>query len=272
MKPQLLILLFLFAILNLSAQMNSNEINFEYKVINCELYLEINASWTANCGFQVIDDSKLRICKNPDNKVLYLLEDCITVDASEYLTIMGFDSFAMTYRMKVNDSVAYTAGLCQHYYDLNGGSLVIIDNCLSIVGGIGPYDGDFPSVYYDTVLVYDTIYTYETIPVYENIAVTDTLYIDVSFTESNSPETIYTITVYPNPARDILYISIPDQSTFQDYKLEIINQAGSIIFESIIGQDIYEIALSEWSGEGLYFLQLRNPLNELIEVKKIVLW
>jgi hypothetical protein len=121
------------------------------------------------------------------------------------------------------------------------------------------------------IVVFDTVNVYDTIPVYEKIAVTDTLIINAVLTGIEPPENINTIKIYPNPAKDYLFINTGNYIDMPNYSLKIVNQIGVTVFETTVEQPLYEINLSTWSGKGIYFVNLYNSNYELIEVKKIIL-
>jgi hypothetical protein len=103
------------------------------------------------------------------------------------------------------------------------------------------------------------------------VSVTDTLIIDALLTGIAGPDNINTLKVYPNPARDYLYINTGDYSRMNGYKLKIINQLGSTVFETNVEDPLYQVNLSTWSGKGLYFIQLIDDGNMIIDIRKIIL-
>ena len=122
--------------------------------------------------------------------------------------------------------------------------------------------------------VYDTtqVTVYDTISVYNNIAVTDTLIIDVTITGLNPPENINTIKVYPNPSRDVIFIQTgKNYSSMSDYTVRIINSQSQTVFESKITQQLFEIDVSTFGQTGLYFIQIIDSTNQVIDVRKIIL-
>jgi hypothetical protein len=128
--------------------------------------------------------------------------------------------------------------------------------------------------FYDTIPIYTTTYisVYDTIPVYDSIAVTDTLIIDVTITGINPPDNFNTLKVYPNPAKDVIFIHTgKNYSSIPDYTIKIINSKGQHIFESNITEQLFEVNVSTFGQTGLYFIQLFDSVNQLIEVRKIIL-
>jgi hypothetical protein len=119
------------------------------------------------------------------------------------------------------------------------------------------------------VTVYDTIYN--TITIYDSIAVTDTLIIDVTFTGVNPPNNINTLKVYPNPTKDKVYINTGNYALMSDYRIKIINSLGQTVFENLVTQPLFEVDISAFGALGLYYIQLYDDANQLIDVRKIIL-
>lgn len=137
-------------------------------------------------------------------------------------------------------------------------------------------DTTFLTVYdtipvYDSIPVYDTIPVNDTIPVYEYISVTDTLVIDAVLTGLNPPGNLNRLKVYPNPAKDFIFINTGDYTKMDRYQLKIINQLGSVVFETRVEEPLYEVNLSSWSGMGLYFLHVIDADGKIIDIRKIIL-
>ncbi len=124
---------------------------------------------------------------------------------------------------------------------------------------------------YDTIPIYDSITVYDTIPIYDTISVTDTLFIDMTFTNISQLENKL-IKVYPNPAKEILFVDFGDSySELHDFKIDIINSIGTKVFSSDINQSLIEIDLLDFGKTGLYYLQIIKKPNEIMDTKKIVL-
>lgn len=79
------------------------------------------------------------------------------------------------------------------------------------------------------------------------------------------------ILIYPNPAKDILYIELGDNELPDGYRLTIINQIGAIVYNQQVKKSKQEIDLSNWSGYGLFYLQVIDSGGEVIGAKKIIL-
>jgi hypothetical protein len=108
--------------------------------------------------------------------------------------------------------------------------------------------------------VYDTVLT----------TVTDTLIINTTLSLP-APNNENTILIYPNPASDHITIDNGNFSAMAGYSIKIENNAGQQVFQSAINQQQFYVDLSTWSGNGLYFVQLIDPQNNTVTVRKIVL-
>ena len=145
-----------------------------------------------------------------------------------------------------------------------------------------PYDGN--CIYYDTittnVTVYETITTnvtiYDTITTnittYDTllVSVTDTLIINTSL-GLPAPNNTNAIMVYPNPANDHITIDNGNFALMSNYTLKIENSLGQQVFSSLVNQQQFYVDLNGWSGNGVYFLKLINPQNNIVTIRKIVL-
>jgi hypothetical protein len=92
-------------------------------------------------------------------------------------------------------------------------------------------------------------------------------------TQLSTPEyTKNTVTLYPNPTKGILYLSIGNSYLdFQELKLKIVNALGQVIDQIMVRNSNEEITTKNWGGSGLYFVQILNEQGEVLEIKKIIL-
>ncbi len=56
-----------------------------------------------------------------------------------------------------------------------------------------------------------------------------------------------------------------------NYTLKIENSLGQQVFSSLVNQQQFNVDLNGWSGNGVYFLKLINPQNNIVTIRKIVL-
>jgi hypothetical protein len=118
-----------------------------------------------------------------------------------------------------------------------------------------------------TTEVFDTTYVTHV----DSVSVTDTLIIEAVLTDLGPPENTNTLKVYPNPAKDYLYINTGEFELMNGYRLKIINQLGETVFDTNIEEPLYELNLSDWTGYGMYFLQVIDTEGDITEVRKIIL-
>jgi hypothetical protein len=150
-----------------------------------------------------------------------------------------------------NSSFSYTAA--DHHYP---------------VGNLNYFPGLKTKWEAGIMLVYDTT----VVIVYDTVAVTDTLIIDVTFTGNGSAVFTNTIRVYPNPTKDVVFIHTGDHyGSLSDYFVKIVNALGEQVFESAFTEQIFEINLSLFGQTGLYFIQVIDQTNQVIDIRKIIL-
>ena len=140
------------------------------------------------------------------------------------------------------------------------------------------YDTNYVTVYDTTHLtIHDTTYitisdtNYVTVYDTAYISVTDTLIIDVTLTGIAPPNNVNTLRVYPNPAKDIIYIDNGDYPTMTSYSVKIVNHIGQEVFTSAINQQSFDIDISLFGSTGLYYIQIIDSNNAIIDTRKIIL-
>lgn len=104
---------------------------------------------------------------------------------------------------------------------------------------------------------------------FETISVTDTLRISSIAGINSLPESFGDIKVYPNPAHDILNISISKPST--DYNIKIADNMGKTIYTSAMTSNNLQINLNQFTAKGLYLIQILDNTNKVLDVRKLVL-
>jgi hypothetical protein len=103
------------------------------------------------------------------------------------------------------------------------------------------------------------------------ISVTDTLVINTLITGLTPPNNSNTIKVFPNPANSHITIDFGNFESMNGYTLTISNSIGQTVYTTPINEQSSYIDLSTWSGNGIYFVQIIDTLNNTIENRKIVL-
>jgi hypothetical protein len=106
---------------------------------------------------------------------------------------------------------------------------------------------------------------------YQTITVTDTLLINMGITGFNPVTYNNTIRIFPNPANDHITIDYGNFASLSGYQLIIENSLGQQVFQTSINQQSNYLSLSNWGGNGLYFVRIIDPLGNTIDIRKIVL-
>ncbi len=186
--------------------------------------------------------------------LLIVLDEPILLD-SILLDIQGFDAWNQTFSMIVSrDSVNWK--LLDRREDTTGIFTYPIFNRKAV---------SLPDTVYTTQ--YDTVFITDP----GGVSVTDTLIIDVTLTGVDPPGIINSLRIYPNPARDYVFIETGNYMEMNGYLLRIVNQLGSIVFETSVEIPLYAVDLSSWTGTGTYYFQVIDPSGEKIETRMIIL-
>lgn len=137
---------------------------------------------------------------------------------------------------------------------------------------------------YDTVTVYNTITIHDTVHVtindtilvYDTVevlkAVSDTLLISTKLNGLSSPNNQNTIKVYPNPAKNHLFIDNGNYGLMVGYQLKVVHTSGQQVYQTYISQQLINIDLNTWLGSGTYFVYLIDPANNIKDIKKIIIY
>lgn len=88
---------------------------------------------------------------------------------------------------------------------------------------------------------------------------------------SINPFIFNSIKIYPNPASTFVFIEFGNYVMMNNYKIRISNTLGQVVYESMINQPSTTIDLSTWTGNGLYLVNIIDPLNNIIDTRKIIL-
>jgi hypothetical protein len=106
---------------------------------------------------------------------------------------------------------------------------------------------------------------------YQNITVTDTLLINMGITGYNPVTYSNIIKIFPNPTNDHLTLNYGNFASLSGYQLKIENSLGQQVFQTNITQQSDYISLTNWGGNGLYFVRIIDPQGNTIDIRKIVL-
>lgn len=154
-----------------------------------------------------------------------------------------------------------------NYSGASTGTLTInnlkLANHLQQIRAISTSGNCFDTTNVATITLSDTCINY--------ITVTDTLVINATITGINPPNNLNTIKVYPNPANTHITIDYGNFSDMNGCTLKIVNSVGQTVYTTPINQQLSYIDLSTWTGNGVYFVQIIDLLNNTIENRKIVI-
>lgn len=103
------------------------------------------------------------------------------------------------------------------------------------------------------------------------VTVTDTLLINTTITGINPPNNVNTIRVFPNPALDHVTVDFGNYGLMSGYSFRITNDLGQVVYMSPISQQSVYLSLGQWTGVGLYFVEVLDPMNQTVQVRHIVI-
>jgi len=99
-------------------------------------------------------------------------------------------------------------------------------------------------------------------------------YVDMIWGNTTSAETVHAesqLLIYPNPTNGNIYIKANNTTEGYPFRLKIINQAGSIVYESNINDTLTGIDLSRMVCDGLYFVQMIDSGGSVIDTQRIIM-
>jgi hypothetical protein len=180
---------------------------------------------------------------------------------------MNFPSNSSYYQGSLDDIAIYGRALSQSEITqlYNGGSCLFVDT-IRQTQTVTIYDTTRITVH-DTITIVQNSILYDTI----HISVTDTLLINMHLTGIAAPNNVNEFKVYPNPAKTHIEVNTGNYAYMNGYSLRFINTLGQIVFSSLINQQVYDIDLSGWSGNGVYVMEILNAGNGVVSTKKIIL-
>jgi len=79
------------------------------------------------------------------------------------------------------------------------------------------------------------------------------------------------ISIYPNPSNDHITIDAGDLTTMNGYSIKIEDAQGQQVFQNAVNQQQFNIDITSWGGNGLYFVRIIDPQGNTVDIKKIVL-
>jgi hypothetical protein len=229
--------------------------------------------WTPNLGLNDpnIPNPKAFPTKTTDYIVRGAASACPIQDTIRITVCVCsvFDTIVVYDTIPVYDSIAvniYDTLIVQHHiYDTIN---------VSVYDSIAIHVFDTLIVHhnvYDTIQVIDTVWVYHHSYDTIRVSVTDTLFIDVLTGLPNPGSILNTIKVYPNPAHDVVLIDNGNYASMSTYSLKIINALGQSVFSNAITQQQLTVSTATLGGAGVYFIQILDASNHLVESKKLII-
>jgi hypothetical protein len=275
---------------NLDANMGTN-LTYQWYRNGTLIPNETNASYTANQAGSYTVNINNGECSAVSNAIVVTVNPSPTVNFNALTAIVSRNANAINLSGTPNGGTFSGAGVSgSQFIPFNAGlgqktltySYTDNNNCTNTATqSVIVYDTVACSVYdttfvtetiYDTlhVTVQDTIYTTVTDTVYNYITVTDTLLINTTLGLQPN-QVMNTIKVYPNPANTEITIHYGNFGLMNGYLVKISNNVGQIVYSANIAQQSVTLNLADWTGDGLYHLEIYDTNNNLIENRKIVL-
>ena len=77
--------------------------------------------------------------------------------------------------------------------------------------------------------------------------------------------------IYPNPAKDYIYIDITNLTDTNGWSYKIVNTLGQEVLKGVLSSQQNIIQLSNIKGQGIYFVKIYDSSNKLMDTKKIII-
>ena len=123
---------------------------------------------------------------------------------------------------------------------------------------------------YDTITIKNNIY--DTVTITNNVTKYDTiLKLKFKLTTGINANQMTSMTLYPNPTTDVLYIEIGDAKALDGYRYRILDAVGKEVYNQLVKNPKTEIPLKSLGAAGMYLFEVIDQQNKTIQSNKIVL-
>ena len=99
----------------------------------------------------------------------------------------------------------------------------------------------------------------------------DTLKINFKLTTGIKANELTTVSAYPNPTSDVLFIEASDIAALNGYAYRIVDLQGKELYKKSVEKAITQISLNTLGAKGVYILHILDGNGSSVENKKIVL-
>lgn len=123
---------------------------------------------------------------------------------------------------------------------------------------------------FDTVQVFDSITVIKNLVKYDTIAIANTLLINSSLSIAEDLNTLFN--VYPNPSNSFFFVDLSfDGPSLEGKRIVITNSQGQVINKTNIQSQKTKFFSHKLGSSGVYFIELRDELDRILIIRKIIL-
>ncbi len=129
---------------------------------------------------------------------------------------------------------------------------------------------------YDTVIVKDTVSITNNVTKYDTVIVKNNVYdtilkLKFKLTTGIKANQMTSMTLYPNPTTDMLFIEAGDANALDGYRYHILDAVGKEVYNQLVKNIKTEIPLKSLGTAGMYLFEVIDQQNKTIQSSKIVL-
>ena len=131
---------------------------------------------------------------------------------------------------------------------------------------------------YDTVIVKTNVFDTVKVTKYDTLTVKNNIYDTVSIlkikfklTTGIHANQLSSLSIYPNPTSDVLYIEVSDAKALEGYRYRILDALGKEVYNQLVTQSATEIPLKTLGAAGIYQFEILDANKTSIQSNKIVL-
>lgn len=88
---------------------------------------------------------------------------------------------------------------------------------------------------------------------------------------SHASNSLNKFKIYPNPAHDVVIIDNGKYLSMSSYTINIFNALGQSVFNTNTMQQQFALNAANLGGPGIYFIQIQDPANNTVEVRKLII-
>lgn len=179
--------------------------------------------------------------------------------------IFMYNSNIETLYLYIDGSLVNTSTNVTHWS--TGANPTNIGYWNGFVGASGFFDGKI-----DDIGIWNRVFTQSEITsLYYSENSCQSLVINTGVLGFNPVTFNNTITIYPNPVNDHITIDCGNLANVSGWNIKIVNTLGQEVFSGAMNTQQYVVPLNTWNGQGIYFVNIYDASNNLMNTKKIIL-